>query len=358
MFGLFATATMMSVGCAAGTDASLSEDPGSSSQAQIAALGTPIVSGCNVSQMFDIQAPSSSNIGFVAVSNQNLNDMEAQLFAVDQQGNQTALNTSAQQTSAAMQAMLNQALSSSTLAVNNNSASSSNASQAATTTTSAANTSNSATAQNSAQASGSDTTTATHAQHADAVTSQTAAANNNAFSTAQSALIAALLGGGFSSSFFNAANGANFLGANTTATSSDSSTADTLSHQFQMQAANSSSSANQSSTAATNSTATQAANQAAAQNSNLAQTAANQNFALNASNANQAANSITNAQNLSFSDLASQNLQHVRVLVTAVANSTQQTTNVFTGLNQSVFASGSFGLGLGCGGAVTPVIAP
>src|SRR5205085_5817274 len=119
--------TVMSLGCAAGTDGGPGgDDTGATSEAQIVALGAPIISGCNVSQVFSISAPSFSNIGFVALSSQNMNNTNAQLFTTNQAGQQVAVNSTAQQTSQAMQSMLNQALSSSTLAANQNSSIASN----------------------------------------------------------------------------------------------------------------------------------------------------------------------------------------------------------------------------------------
>ena len=56
MLGLFAISAAMSVGCAAGSpdQGSVDQGVGTTEQPWISAVGSPIINGCNVSQMFNI----------------------------------------------------------------------------------------------------------------------------------------------------------------------------------------------------------------------------------------------------------------------------------------------------------------
>src|SRR5271170_1388096 len=108
LLGLFSISAAMSVGCAAGSEDPASTDPvGSADQDQIVALGAPVISGCNVSQLFAVN--SAQNLGFIAVQGQNLQNLNLQLYTVNQAGQSTLLNQAAQATTTAMQSMLSNA---------------------------------------------------------------------------------------------------------------------------------------------------------------------------------------------------------------------------------------------------------
>src|SRR5262249_45837388 len=128
MLGLFATA--LSVGCASNAEPTDEGGETGSATGAITAMGAPIISGCNVSQVFDIQSPLNQNIDFVAIQSQNLNDLETQLFAVDQSGTQTALQNSAHAIDSSLQQVITLFESTSSSQVASNSASGSNSSSA------------------------------------------------------------------------------------------------------------------------------------------------------------------------------------------------------------------------------------
>jgi hypothetical protein len=353
MLGLFATA--LSVGCGGG-DAPNDKNTGATgaTTAAITAVGSPIVNGCSVSQVFDITSAANQNIGFVAFQSQNLNDSDLQIFSVDANGNQSAMAQSSHAISAAMQQMLNLNQSTSNSLANNSSASTQNASNAATSTQAANNASNSSNAQNSSNLSEDDSTTSSHLVHQDANASNS---NSNSNSALTSQLLSLL---GFSPSLIAKAN-QNFAANNDNNAASESnlSIQDSVQHQKQLQTSNQASADNQSSNDASTAAASNLANSTAQQAANSTDAQAAQSIDQNNSASSSASDDASAASNQAFTNMEQQQLQHVRVLVNATANNQQANTTVSTGANQSVFANVSFPLVLSaCGGTITPIITP
>src|SRR3954470_23198844 len=154
MLGLLTAA--LAVGCGSGSD------PGAGDQSKLGTGAAAItergttIEGCNATAAFDITSPEA--IHFVAVEASRANNMNLELFNVDENGTVTRLDQSAQAVDAAMQSLLDEATSRSSASQDQNRASNSaNSHNAATTSNRADDTSASAQA-NAARSSSTDFT--------------------------------------------------------------------------------------------------------------------------------------------------------------------------------------------------------
>jgi hypothetical protein len=366
MLGLFAISAAMSVGCAAGSEPGGSEDQGvgAAEQPQIAAIGAPIINGCNVSQMFNINNANNSaqNADFIAVQGQNLQDLQLALFTQSSAGTWNRLDQAAQTMSASMQSLLAQAAQASSTIVNQAASSNSTIANAQQSSGLVQSANTQTQAQQSSQASESDNTVVTHDAHAD----QSAAANNLAAQAANQLAFsnfasAAGVGGGFFSNGSSAqgASANNFLQqlANS-ASSNNVSTVDTVHHDAQAQQASQMSASTSSNSAVYQNSQSNSALYQNATASSLAAQATQSSLYQNAADSTNSNAATSASSNQAFTNLASQNIQNVRLLVSFNQAAQSSAANIFTGANQSVFANASFSPVLGSCGAsvVTPSI--
>jgi hypothetical protein len=162
---------VFAVGCAASSAPPNDNGPNTvAREATITEFGEPLVSGCDVSRTFDVVAPSTQSLGFIAVRGEGLKDMSLSLFSVGADGSQTAVSVAAQELSGAMAALLNQASADATALSSQNAASQGAASrESVTSETSGSSTNTSKTSRSS----GVDATSAEHQGHRDQETTAT-----------------------------------------------------------------------------------------------------------------------------------------------------------------------------------------
>ncbi len=353
--GLFAMSAVLSVGCAAGSGDDSGEAVGTSEKPIIAAIGAPIIDGCNVSQMFDINSAAAQNIGFVAVQGQNLQDMQLALYSMNSQGTWQRLDQAAQTMSSSMQSMLNQAAQASSSIYNATAANSSNSSVASQASNFAQTANNYSAAQQSSTAAASDYTTVAHSAHA----ANQAYNNNVALSAAGLSQFGSFGGGigawpGFASGSSTAAtNQGEFFGSANAGSVSDVTAVDSVAHNSQASQASQQSAQNSSNVAGSSANTVSTADQQAAYASNLAQAANQNSLYQNAANAANSDVATSAASSQAFTNLSQQNMQNVRLLVNYTAAQQQSSANIFSGANQSAFSNSLFAPVLGgCGGGV------
>ena len=155
-----------------------STDPvGADTQDQIVALGAPVISGCNVSQLFNVT--SAQNLGFIAVQGTNLQNLNMQLYTVNSAGQSTLLNQAAQATTSSLQSLLSQASQASSSLLNATQASNATSANSLFSNNAFATNNNVAVANNNAYQTA--TTTASNLSSGNIVNNAYATNTNNAF---------------------------------------------------------------------------------------------------------------------------------------------------------------------------------
>lgn len=351
MFALFTLGTALSLGCAAGPadPGGADQSVGTTEQADITPVGDAVIDGCHVSQMFDIQNSSAQSADFIAVALQNAKDMQLSLFALDSSGHLTQVNQAAQATSASMQAVINQCLQASSSLANQSAASQSQVNAA----------SASSSLVQSAQSSVSASQSSSAAEHDDAIhianaknAADAKSANTNTSNAQSSAFsdFSSIAGDGLFlmplATSLNSASAASqesaLLASQHARSSSDVSTIDATHHDQEAAQQSQVDTSNSWNSAATTNSATSSQNAADQSASSLAQQATASSLFQNAESAAAQQASSLSSQDQAFTNLASQSLKSTHLLVSFTSTAQKSAANIFSGANQSVFASSVF----------------